>query len=193
MAFLFWNATSKFFRSGVPHLPYAMLLDYDRCVTVCCVQCGKPLNKCRGRSARYCEPKCRAAQYRLRDLLNTLPASITTLYQRLREHAPEEARAYRLVRAQPDGIWQYPRSDGKPWRAFAGRSYRTAFRLWPFGSRRWTASPSTACCCWGGTASSPGPRPSSTASRSIRLGTSQRGTHPDDRHRPQSPAPKRSS
>ena len=126
------NATSEILQKRRSRLPFAMLLDYDRCVTVRCLQCGKPLNKCRGRSARYCEAKCRAAQYRLQDLLDTLPASITTLYQRLREHAPEQARAYRLVRAQPDGIWQYPRSDGKPWRAFTGRSHRPAFRLWPF-------------------------------------------------------------
>ena len=67
------------------------------------MQRGKPLNECRGRVARHFEPTCRAAQYRLRDLLDTLPASVTTLYQRLRKHAPEKTGAYHLVRAQPDG------------------------------------------------------------------------------------------
>lgn len=99
---------------------------------MCCQYCGKELGRFRTAKAFYCDARCRAAQHRFLARLEQLPPSIAAFYHQLCEYAPAEARTYRLVGVRDSQIWIYPRTDGKEWRAFAGRTHRTAFHLRPF-------------------------------------------------------------
>ncbi len=94
-----------------------------------CVVCGKKLAPAQ---VLYCSHRHRVAAYRVRKLLDRLPASIHELEQRARAAAPAGSVGYRLGLATLAGSWIYPSRLKKTLRFDGSRSSRPYFELDPF-------------------------------------------------------------